>query len=301
MGMGMNFKKEYILLMAFIKVAACMNSYNYSYIKGEGKFFVYAKYETFTKITTPIANLIFVYFLGLSGMLISMAFSQLMGASFAYLILDKPKLRFSINLKKTKELLETGFLMYLNNIIDSIFSIGIFLAGSMLTPEDVGILSFTLVIAITEKVPFASIYRMTIIRKMALDGGEFGINNYSIFRKYFGSHLVIYAILMSTFMGIYVIFYCISIKLYLYQFQSSIPIFIILFFSSCFYNIRKFMYGYFNVTKQMKKRSYILIIGTIVSLFLDTFSKDRNRCNWNSSRNVISIFNSILLHLFYNF
>ena len=165
--------------------------------------------------------------------------------------------------------MRTGILMYLNKVIDGVFiSIGIMLAGAMLTKEDVGVLSFAMVIASTSKVPFADILTMTVRRKMGVAGGKFGINDYTVFRKYFGESFIIYAILMTTVMGAYVLFYSTSVHIFLQKFKMSIPIFLILYFSVNFYNIRNFMYAYFNVTMQMNKRSVILLAGIIVNTVL---------------------------------
>lgn len=272
-GLGYDFGGEllplHILLIVLIKIAAYTDSYFHTYVKGEGKFMIYGQYEMVTKIAVPIMNLVFVFYFQLIGMLISLAMTHVVGTLFAYIRLGKPKLRFSWNFPMTKKLMSTGILMYFNKIIDGVFiSMGVLLAGVMLSKEDVGVLSFALVIASTGKVPFADILTMTIRRKMGVDGGKHGISNYPIFGKYFGENLIIYAILMTSIMGVYVLFYSISVHLFLGKFQASIPIFIILYFSVNFYNIRNFMYAYFNVTRQMNKRSVILLGGIVVNAVL---------------------------------
>jgi O-antigen/teichoic acid export membrane protein len=271
--LGYDFNGEilpiYLLLIVLIKIAAYADSYFHAYVKGEGKFMIYGQYEMVIKVAVPIMNLILVYYFQLLGMLISLAMTHVVGTLFAYIRLGKPVLRFILNLKKSRELMSTGILMYLNKIIDGVFiSISVILAGSFLTREDVGILSFALVIASTGKVPFADILTMMLRRKMAVDGGKYGVQNYPIFKKYFGDKLVIYAILMTTVMAIYVLFYSISVRIFLHKFEASIPIFLILYFAVNYYNIRNFMYAYFNVTMQMNKRSAILLLGIAVNLAL---------------------------------
>jgi len=145
------------------------------------------------------------------------------------------------------------------------------MAGQFLTKVDVGLLSFAMVIASSSKVPFADIFTMTVRRQMGLEGGKHGIHNYGIFARFFGTNLVIYTLLMSTVIGFFVIFYTVAVDIFLEKFHATIPIFMILYFAINFYSVRTFLYAYLNVTRQMNKRSLILLVGTVINLLLCYF------------------------------
>jgi len=260
---------KHILLITIIKTTSYVDAYFHTYVKGEGKFIIFGQYELVTKIFIPMMNLVFVYFFQLTGMLISLAMSHVLGAAFAWYRLGRPFIRFKINIPMTITLMRTGILMYLNKIIDGVFiSIGLIMAGQFLTKVDVGLLSFAMVIASSSKVPFADIFTMTVRRQMGLEGGKHGIQNYKIFSRFFGTNLVIYTLLMSTVIGFFVIFYTIAVDIFLEKFHATIPIFMILYFAINFYSIRTFLYAYLNVTRQMNKRSLILLVGTFINLLL---------------------------------
>lgn len=260
---------KYVVLITLIKLASSANSYFHTYVKGEGKFIIFGQYELLYRIMVPIMNLVMVYFFQLAGMLISMALSHVIGAVFTWIRLGRIYIRFKINYAKTVELMRTGILMYMNKIIDGVFiSIGLIMASTFLQKIDVGLLSFAMGIASQKKIPFATIFTMTIRRQMGIEGGKHGIKNYGYFAKYFGSNLIIYAILMSSLVGVFVLFYTITVKIFLNRFLSTIPIFIILYFALNFYNIRNFVYAYLNVTRQMNKQSLILAVGVFINILL---------------------------------
>ena len=261
--------RKYITVITFMALASCAAAYLRAYAKGEGKFIIFAHFELVSMIAVPIIKLIGVYCLGLTGLLISMAVSSIGTSAFVYVRLGRPALRFKIDWQKTVELLRTGIPMYLNKVINGVFiSIGLIIAANCLQQADVGILSFAMVIAGHKKVPFGTIFTMTIRRQMGLDGGKHGIDNKAHFAKYFDSTLIVYALFMSSLVGTQVLFYSVAIKIFLPKFASTIPIFVILFFAVNFYNIRHLMYGYLDVTRQMNKRMRILAVGVVVNIAL---------------------------------
>lgn len=157
--------------------------------------------------------------------------------------------------------------MYLNKIIDGIFiSIGVLISSKFLTQSDVGVLSYAMVIASATKVPFADILSITVNRKMAVDSGKYGENDFSIYTKYFGKPLIVFLLLTTTIIGIIVLIYSYSINAFLPKFSESIPLFRVLFFAVVFYNSRYFLYGYLNATRQMNKRTLVTIIAIVVTL-----------------------------------
>lgn len=260
---------KYMIFITLIKLAANADSYFYTYVKGEGKFIIIGKYEWIKKTILPIINLVMVWYFQLTGFLISLLLVHLIGLGFFWVRLKRPLIKFKYNHSKTVELLRTGIPMYFNKIIDGVFvSIGLIMAGTFLQKVDVGLLSFAMVIASSKKIPFSTIFTMTIGRQMGIQGGKQGIHNYDHFAKYFGSKLIVYAILMSSILGAMVLFYTVAVKIFLHEFLLSIPIFIILYFALNFYNIRSFSLIYLNVTRQIYKRSLILVLGLLSNIIL---------------------------------
>lgn len=264
---------QIFLLITLIFISKNLVSFFHTYLKGEGLFVNLAKNEIILKVGLPIISLILVWLFHIEGMLISMLIINLISFLFVFNKLSKPNLSFNLNFKKTKELLSTSVFMHFNKIIDGIFiSLGILFTSSFLSLEDVGILSFAMVIATVNKVPFANSIAMIIGREMSVLAGKEGENNYYAFNKFFGKNLSIYMLLTSTVLGMLVIFYSVLVNVFLLEFSKSTPIFIILFFSINFYNVRHFMYNYFNATLQMAKRSLILITGVLINSILCYFS-----------------------------
>ena len=263
----------HFLLISFIVLTANAESFFHTYIKGEGKFIIFGQYELVSKISIPLATLALVYFFGFTGMLISLIFNHILGLGFILSKIELPKLQFGLNLSKTKELFSTGIWMYFNKVIDGFFiSIVFIMASKFMTISDVGILSFALGFAAISKIPFATILTVTIDRKIAHEGGKFGINKYENYAKFFGSTYVIYLLLINLVLGLFVIFYSISVNIFLQKYLLSIPIMIILFFALNFFNARYFLNSYINVTRQMSKRSVILIVGMLVNVIFGYLS-----------------------------
>ena len=264
---------QIFILITLIFLSKNLVSFYHTYLKGEGLFFQLAQNEIILKVGLPIISLILVWLFNIEGMLISMIVINLVSFLFIFKKLNKPNLSFNFNLKKTKELLSTSVFMHFNKIIDGIFiSMGILFTSTFLSLEDVGVLSFAMFIATVDKVPFANSITMIIGREMSVSAGKEGENNYYAFNKFFGKKLSVFMLLTSTVLGMLVIFYSVLVNTFLIEFSESTPIFIILFFSINFYNIRSFMYSYFNATLQMAKRSLILITGILINLVLCSFS-----------------------------
>ena len=264
---------QIFVLLTFIFLSKNLVSFFHTYLKGEGKFVNLAQNEIILKIGLPLLSLFLVWLFYIEGMLISMIIINLVSFVFIFKKLNLPKLSFNLNFKKTKQLISTSIFMHFNKIIDGIIvSLGILFCSTFLSLEDVGILSFAMVIATIDKVPFATSIVMMINRQMAILAGKEGENNHQAFKNFFGKNLTIYMLLTSTVLGMLVIFYSVLVKIFLIQFLDSTPIFIILFFSINFYNVRYFMYNYFNATLQMAKRSLILIVGLIFNLVLCSLS-----------------------------
>lgn len=263
------FSTIHFIFISAIVLSSNSNSFFYTAVKGEGKFILYGQYELVSRILIPLIQVLLVYFFQLTGMLISLILQHLLSFIFLFYKLDFPSIRFKIDLAKSKELFSTGILMYINKIIDGIFiSIGVFMAATFFSTADVGILSFALGFASINKVPFARILSVMVARKMAVEGGKHGIDDYARFSKYFEKPYAIYLFALSTILGVLVIFYSIVVNIFLQKFLPSIPILIILYFSLNFYNARYFLNSYIDITRQMSKRTLILVIGAVINVIL---------------------------------
>jgi|TARA_B100001971_G_scaffold81014_1_gene74782 O-antigen/teichoic acid export membrane protein len=103
---------------------------------------------------------------------------------------------------------------------------------------------------------------------MGIEWGKQGLHDYGRFARYFSSYLILYAILMSSILGVMILFYTVAVKIFLHEFLSSIPIFIILYFAINFFNIRSFTLTYLVVTRQIYKRLFILVLGVLSNIIL---------------------------------
>lgn len=264
---------QIFILLTILFISKNVVSYFHTYLKGEGKFVNLAQNEIILKIGLPLLSLFLVWLFNIEGMLISMIIINLISFVFIIKKINQPKFSFNLNFKKTKQLISTSIFMHFNKIIDGVFvSLGILFSSTFLSLEEVGILSFAMVLATIDKVPFATSIVLMITRQMAILAGKEGENNYHAFKNFFGKNLSIYMFLTSTVLGMLVIFYSVLVNIFLTEFLDSLPIFIILFFSINFYNVRYFMYNYFNVTLQMAKRSLILIVGLLLNAVLCSLS-----------------------------
>ena len=268
--LGFNFGGEiltvHLLIVTAVVVVANTHSFFYNLVKGEGQFITYGQYELVSRVLTPFGTLVLVWYLGLNGMLLSLMWTHIIGLAFLLWQLEYPSFRPAFNWAKTKELMGTGLLMYINKIIDGVFiSIAIILAGRFLTTEDVGVLGFALGFASIKKLPFARVFSVTVNRKMAIEGGEHGLEDKSRFARYFGTPYIIYLFILSLLLGAMVLFYSVAVDLFLPDFKKAVPILQLLFFSLVFYNARFFAYSYINITRQMNARTLILAVGVTIN------------------------------------
>lgn len=258
-----------MITLTILVITSNADSFLHTYVKGEGKFLVFGQYELVIKILGPVITFASVYLFSLYGMLASLILAHIVGFVFVLYRIDPPKLRFKFNLKKTKELLSTSVLMYLNKLLDTfLISISVIIAGVYFTLTDVGVLSYALVIASTTQIPFADIFAMTTDRTMALQSGKVGSNDFVSFQRFLRLPLVMYSLLSSTVLGVIVIFYSLSIEVFLHKYEPSLPMFIFLYFAMVYYNTRHFLYSYINATRQMNRRLIILILGVAIHVLV---------------------------------
>ena len=258
-----------ILFILLIKLSSFFDSFFHAYVKGEGKFKIYGKYEYVVRVGGPILNVLLVYVFGIYGIFIGMTLTHALGAFFVWSQLGKPSVSIRFNFEKTRELLSTGLPMFMNQVADSIFiSVGILIASMSLSNSEVGILSYALIIASTSKIPFANILSMTVRREMGVEAGRYGVQNRTLFRKYFRKPLAVYSLFTTLLIGALVIFYSIAVDVFLIQFKRSIPLMVVMFPSIVLYNLRNYIYAYLNVTKQMNSRSVILVIAIALNAIL---------------------------------
>lgn len=274
-GFNLGFDFEGQILTIHLSIVSCVvivantHSFFYSMVKGEGQFITYGQYELVSRLFTPVGTLTLVWFFGLNGMLLSLMWTHVLGLGFLLWQLDYPSFRPAFNWSKTKELMSTGLLMYLNKIIDGVFaSIAIIIAGKYLNVDQVGILGFALGFASAKKLPFARVLWVTTGRKMALEGGKHGLEDKSIFVRFFETPYFIYLMVLSALLGLLILFYSEAVRYFLPDFRDSIAILVPLFFALTFYNARLFAYSYINVTRQMNSRTLILGVGLTTNALL---------------------------------
>jgi O-antigen/teichoic acid export membrane protein len=257
---------EHFVVITVIVLAANAESFFYTSVKGEGQFRLFGQYELVRPLAAAAVQFALVYWLGLLGMLLSLAVMHLVGLGFIVARLKLPPLRWRIDLARTVALMRTGVFMYANKILDGVLaSIGIIVAGHGLTTGDVGLLSFALGFASLTKVPFANIFTVSITRHMAVESGRSGENRYEAFQKYFGAIYGVYLLLLAAGLGCLVLFYGVVIDVYLQTFRGALPLLVLLYFALGFYNARYFLYAYINATGQMNRRAAILVVGILVA------------------------------------
>jgi hypothetical protein len=140
------------------------------------------------------------------------------------------------------------------------------------TITDLGILSFSLGIAEISKIPFATIFTVTVDRKMTYAVGKYGVDKYENYSLFLGTPYVIYLLFLTSAFGCFVIFYSVMVKIFLPEYLLAIPLLITLFFALNFYNARLFLNSYINATRQMKRRSVILIVGILINIIFGYLS-----------------------------
>jgi O-antigen/teichoic acid export membrane protein len=193
---------------------------------------------------------------------------DMISVGYYVICLKRPKFNFYINLKKTLSLLRTGFMIFINNISDSIFwSVGLMILAAMLTTRDVGLYSIALAAMMIVE-PFTQAVNMTVYRKIMLDGGKYGTDSPKHFRKYTEGLLAIYIMFTSLILGLFILLYMVVIRTILTEYIDSLPLMIILAFGYMIYTSRVFLSFYLNVTNQLKKRLAIIIAGLGLNVLL---------------------------------
>ena len=260
-----------LILISLILVANRVLSFLKSYIKAEGKFMIIGRLNLIIKFFTPTLNIPAVIFFRLEGALFAIFLTEAIAAGYCMICLKKPKFHFSIKIRKTLQLLKTGFLIFINKISDGIFwSVDLMILTAMMATSYVGLYSIALS-AMGGVVPFSHAINMTVYRKIMVDGGKFGITSKKHFRKYteglFASHLLF----NSLVLGFSILIYTVIIKTILVNYTESLPIIIILGFGYMIYTSRLFLSFYLNVTNQLSKRLVIILSGLGLNALLDYF------------------------------
>lgn len=261
-----------LLIVTLIVLSSNMSSFLNAYLRAEGKFIIYGQFEIVSKVVIPLSTLVLAYFFGLLGVLISLALGHLIGFLFIYLKLKRPKFNITFSKSKTVSLFRTGSLMFTAKVLDGILlSLGILIVSYFFSEAEVGIFGFALALIAVKKVPFAKAFSITINRKMGLEAGKNGIQNYQNFRKYFERTLIMFLLLCTLVVGLAFLVYSAAIDLFLDKYKDSIMLMLILFSVIIFYNTRVFIYNYLNITNQMVERIKVLFIGLIVATGMSIF------------------------------
>ena len=269
MDLGGVMTSEHALAITVIVVAGNADSYFYTLMKGEGKFVLFGQYELVRPVLLPLANLVLVYLFGLMGMLASHVASHLIGLAFILWRIPLPPVTLRFDLQKTVLLFRTGFFMYVNKIIDGVFtSVGVIMAGRLLNLAEVGVLGFALGVANAGKVPFATIFTVAAHRQMAVEAGRLEVFDGKALVRFFGAPYRIYLLLIGTVLGGVVLAYSVAVPVFLPEYAGSIPLIRILFFASIFYSARIFLNSYIDISGQMTRRTWILGVGIVVNVAL---------------------------------
>jgi len=262
---GVTFKgaldTQILILLSLILIGNRANSFLRSYTKAEGKFMIIGRLEFILKFVTPTFTIPGVIFFKIKGVLIVMLLVDMISVGYYIICLKRPKFNFYINLKKTLSLLRTGFMIFINNISESIFwSVGLMILAAMLTKRDVGLYSIALAAMMIVE-PFTQAVNMTVYRKIMLDGGKYGTDSHKHFRKYTEGLLAIYIMFTSLILGLFILLYMVVIRTILTEYIDSLPLMIILAFGYMVYTSRIFLSFYLNITNQLEKRLAIIVAG----------------------------------------
>lgn len=248
-----------LVVVTLLIVANYSNSFLRTYVKGEGTFLLIGKSEIFQKVLVPVITIPAVIYFKLKGALFAAIVCEAVVILYYLISLRWPKLKFSFNWKKAIELWRIGFIIFVNNISESLFwGVGLLVLSALLSSREVGLYSFALgSLRVVEG--FVEGINMTIYRKMMLDGGKYGTAEKSIFRKYTEGLLASYLLLNSFIIGSSVLFYVVTIKIVLREYAASIPAMIVLAVGYIVYTSRIILTVYLNVTDQLQKRLVIIL------------------------------------------
>ncbi|MCJ7563449.1 MAG: oligosaccharide flippase family protein [Candidatus Aminicenantes bacterium] len=269
---GVRFKGmlDFVLLVivTLLIVANYANSFLRTYIKGEGKFLLIGKSELIQKMIVPALTIPAVIFYKLKGILFATLVCDAIIIAYYLVSLKRPKFHFYFNLKKTLQLWKIGFIIFVNNISESLFwGVGLLILSAMMSSRHVGLYSFALAsLRIVEG--FVEGINMTIHRKMMIDGGKYGTQERSHFRKYTEGILASYLLLNSLIIGSAVLFYIVTIKVILTEYIASIPAMIVLAVGYIIYTSRIILTVYLNITEQLQKRLVIILAALGLNAFM---------------------------------
>lgn len=203
-----------IVFCAFIFLSSNVLSFLNSYIKAEGEYITYGKFEVVNSLIDPLSKLCLVYFIGLNGALASIVITNVIGSIYIYLSLDKPSFDFHLSKIKTMSLLKTGSIMFFCQILDGfLLSLPILITTYYFTSIEVGLMSFAFAIVSSKSVPFSKAIIVTTIRKMSLVYGKLGNKSNRVIRKFFQKDLTLFLLVSTLIVGVFSGFksYCLFI------------------------------------------------------------------------------------------
>jgi len=258
-----------LIMVTSILIMTHANSFLKNYIKAEGKFMIMGKLEFILKIFIPAVTIPAVIFFRLKGALSALLLTEIFSVGYYLISLKKIEVNFYPRLRKILNHLKTGFMIFINQINDSIFwSIDLLILAAMMTTSDVGLYSIALgVLAIAPT--FSRGVAMKVYRKIMVDGGKYVGSSRKCFRKYTEGIFVSYLLLNSLILGLSILAYIVAIRIILTRYMDSIPLMIILGFGYMIYTSRVFPGFYLNVTNQLHKRLIIFVAGIGLNVLLD--------------------------------
>lgn len=258
-----------LIIVTLILIANRADSFLRTYVKAEGKFMILGRLELILKFIAPAITIPAVIFFKLKGALFATFLVEVISVGYYMISLKKPKFHFHINVRKILNLLKTGFIIFINQIYESIFwSIDLMILAAMMTTTDVGLYSIALA-ALAIVAPFSRAITMKIYRKIMVDGGKYAGSSRKHFRKYTEGIFVCYLLFNSLVIGLIILVYMMAIRIILTKYIDSILIMIILGFGYMVYTSRTFPSFYLNVTNQLHKRLIIFLVGIGLNSLLD--------------------------------
>ena len=258
-----------LILVTLVVLANRSMSFLEAYIKAEGKFMIIGKSDLMLKFITPAFNIPAVIFFKLKGALFALFLTDIIASTYYLICLKKPSFHFQIEVKKTLQLLKTGFVLFVNKLSESFFwNIDIIVLTAMTATRTVGVYSMALNTMGTAE-PFSQAINMTVYRKILVEGGKYGTAVKSHYKKYAESLLVSYLMLNGVILGCAILFYMFIIRTILTKYVDSLPLMAILGFGYLVYISRTFFTYYLNVTGQLFKWLGIVLGGLGLNAVLD--------------------------------
>ncbi len=269
---------NHAVLLTLIVLCGNVESFLYSAMKGEGRFELYGRYELLRPFFVPIANAVLVWAFGLTGMIASHVVIHFLGLTFLIYFLRLPRIRFRADLAETRRLMSTGMKIYFNKILDGLLvSTAVLLGLIFLKPAEVGLLVFAVNSISAGRVPFATLFSVTVDRKIMLIAGAIEDRaeraaSFEGFRRFFGTPFAVYFLWISFFIGTITLFFGYAVQVFLLDFRRASVFLAVLYVGVTVYSARSFALSFINGIGKMERSSRALLVGIATNIVLCLFA-----------------------------